>query len=145
MLVGRNPDKGIRCGCWCLRELTHPHACYSGGFLGIQQPVRSSPIQKTTQKLKANAACEISVFNPCPPVLRYSEFVCRSLQAIQQAVPGAKISFLECDLECFASIKRFVHRFREEHEQLTVLLNNAGVFMPPGGKTTQGFEVSARC
>ena len=77
--------------------------------------------------------------------LRSSESLCRSLQAIQQAVPGAKASFLECDLECFASIKRFVHRFREEHDQLTVLLNNAGVFMPPGGKTKRGFEVNAHC
>ena len=103
--------------------------------------------------LKTSPKCKHCLWGdcpePCPPANTCassgSEFLYRSLQAVQQAVPGAKVSFLECDLECFASIKGFVHRLREEHEQLTVLLNNAGVFMPPGGKTKRGFEVSVHC
>lgn len=44
------------------------------------------------------------------------------------------------DLNSLASVKAFADIFREKHETLHVLINNAGVMVPPAGLTEDGFE-----
>jgi NAD(P)-dependent dehydrogenase (short-subunit alcohol dehydrogenase family) len=44
------------------------------------------------------------------------------------------------DLASLASVKQFSEQFRISHPKLDVLINNAGVMMPPEGKTEDGFE-----
>ena len=44
------------------------------------------------------------------------------------------------DLASLASVKQFSEQFRISHPKLDVLINNAGVMMPPEGKTKDGFE-----
>jgi NAD(P)-dependent dehydrogenase (short-subunit alcohol dehydrogenase family) len=47
---------------------------------------------------------------------------------------------MELDLGDLASIHRFVTAFRQGYNRLDLLINNAGVALPPYRKTAQGFE-----
>jgi len=57
-------------------------------------------------------------------------------------VPTADIRFETLDLASLASIQRFGDRIKSQYKELHVLINNAGVMMPPRRKTTEdGFEL----
>jgi NAD(P)-dependent dehydrogenase (short-subunit alcohol dehydrogenase family) len=45
------------------------------------------------------------------------------------------------DLSDLNSVKSFADTFRENHGQLNLLINNAGVAMPPQSKTNDGYEL----
>ncbi len=60
---------------------------------------------------------------------------------IKKAVPNAKLEFIELDLADLASVKAFSHSFKEKYARLDMLINNAGIMMPPYTKTKDGFEV----
>ncbi|SDG48481.1 NAD(P)-dependent dehydrogenase, short-chain alcohol dehydrogenase family [Lentzea fradiae] len=45
------------------------------------------------------------------------------------------------DLADLGSVRRFADEFREQHDRLDVLVNNAGVMWSPLTRTAQGFEV----
>lgn len=45
------------------------------------------------------------------------------------------------DLASLASIKQFADQVLKRHHQLNLLINNAGVMMPPESKTTDGYEL----
>lgn len=45
------------------------------------------------------------------------------------------------DLSDLSSVKLFAETFLQNHKQLAVLINNAGVAMPPASKTAEGFEL----
>ena len=44
------------------------------------------------------------------------------------------------DLGALDSVKAFATEFRVTYDRLDLLINNAGIMMPPYGKTVQGFE-----
>lgn len=52
---------------------------------------------------------------------------------------GLEIGLL--DLASLDEVKRFADKFIETHRQLDMLVNNAGVMIPPPSKTAQGFEL----
>ncbi len=52
----------------------------------------------------------------------------------------SKIVVMPLDLMDLSSIKRFVVRFRENYNRLDILLNNAGIMIPPYSLTKDGFE-----
>ncbi len=73
---------------------------------------------------------------------------CRSEERGRQAVdmlkaetPDAQVDLSLLDLSSLASVSDFVVRFRRTHSQLDLLINNAGVMVPPFGKTAEGFEL----
>jgi NAD(P)-dependent dehydrogenase (short-subunit alcohol dehydrogenase family) len=73
---------------------------------------------------------------------------CRSLQNAEQAIAKIKLQkgtgILEAavlDLSSLDSVKEFAETFLKGHQQLDVLINNAGVMIPPASKTTEGYEL----
>jgi NAD(P)-dependent dehydrogenase (short-subunit alcohol dehydrogenase family) len=55
---------------------------------------------------------------------------------IESAVPRANIRFEYLDLGSLASIDELGHRLRGQRDSLDVLVNNAGIMMPPSRQTT---------
>jgi len=45
------------------------------------------------------------------------------------------------DLTSLASVETFAKDFNQNHDQLNILINNAGVMTPPAAKTREGFEL----
>ncbi len=65
-----------------------------------------------------------------------------SVAQIRAEVPGAKIHFAPLDLASLGSVAAFCARLGNERKRLDVLINNAGVMMPPQRqKTADGFEL----
>jgi NAD(P)-dependent dehydrogenase (short-subunit alcohol dehydrogenase family) len=60
---------------------------------------------------------------------------------IARAHPGAAVSVQELDLSSLASIEQATRELRSEHDQLDLLINNAGVMMTPRSTTKDGFEL----
>jgi NAD(P)-dependent dehydrogenase (short-subunit alcohol dehydrogenase family) len=59
---------------------------------------------------------------------------------IQDVVPSADVSVVSLDLADLASVRAFAARVADEHPQLDLLINNAGVMAPPRRTTVDGFE-----
>ena len=55
--------------------------------------------------------------------------------------PGAQLEPRVLDLAELGSVRRFVDELSADHERLHVLVNNAGVMMPPRRLTADGFEL----
>lgn len=61
---------------------------------------------------------------------------------IQQQVPSASIRFEQVDLADLSSIMAFGERLRAQQDTLDLLINNAGVMVPPRRlETADGFEL----
>ncbi|MEM6456985.1 MAG: oxidoreductase, partial [Acidobacteriota bacterium] len=60
---------------------------------------------------------------------------------IRAAHPEASVELQTLDLASRASIERFASWFLDQHAQLDLLINNAGIMVPPLTRTTEGFEV----
>jgi NAD(P)-dependent dehydrogenase (short-subunit alcohol dehydrogenase family) len=68
-----------------------------------------------------------------------------AMERIRERTPGADLEFLELDLASLASVERFADSFRSGHDRLDLLINNAGVMIPPFGTTEDGFELQFGC
>jgi len=73
---------------------------------------------------------------------------CRSLNkanaakdSIKAEVPNADVEVMEIDLSSLNSVRNFAKAFQSKYDRLDVLINNAGVMMPPYTKTEDGFEL----
>ncbi|GIJ48784.1 short chain dehydrogenase [Virgisporangium aliadipatigenens] len=55
---------------------------------------------------------------------------------IRQVIPGAVLSLRELDLSALASVAALGNRLRAENRPIHILINNAGVMMPPDRQTT---------
>ncbi|MBT2679433.1 SDR family oxidoreductase [Bacillus sp. ISL-35] len=64
-----------------------------------------------------------------------------AVEAILQGNPQAKIKLMKLDLADLQSVRGFTKDFVEEYDSLDLLINNAGVMIPPYGKTKDGFEL----
>lgn len=63
-----------------------------------------------------------------------------AIKTIGKEFPDASLEAGIVDLASLASVKDFAHDFRKNHKQLHILINNAGVMVPPAGRTEDGFE-----
>lgn len=73
---------------------------------------------------------------------------CRSLERanrarrkIESTVSDASLSVYELDLGNQAAVRQFASEFKSEFDRLDVLVNNAGVMVPPYSTTDDGFEL----
>jgi NAD(P)-dependent dehydrogenase (short-subunit alcohol dehydrogenase family) len=66
----------------------------------------------------------------------------QSLERIRTAVAGAKVRFELLDLASLASVKALADKLLAEGRPIHILVNNAGVMMPPTRRETKdGFEL----
>lgn len=73
---------------------------------------------------------------------------CRSIEKAEDArrriledFPGSLLRISELDLADLSSVRDFSQRFSEENSRLDILINNAGVMIPPKSRTKDGFEL----
>ena len=65
----------------------------------------------------------------------------KALAKIIQQNKDADVQVMELDLANLASVKNFAENFQKNYSRLDLLINNAGVMIPPYAKTTDGFEL----
>ena len=65
----------------------------------------------------------------------------KALATIVQQNKDADVQVMELDLANLASVKNFAENFQKNYSRLDLLINNAGVMIPPYAKTTDGFEL----
>ena len=73
---------------------------------------------------------------------------CRSLEKGAEArdrilsqAAEADVQLMHMDLGSLTSVRKFADAFRDQSDQLDLLINNAGVMVPPFTKTEDGFEL----
>jgi NAD(P)-dependent dehydrogenase (short-subunit alcohol dehydrogenase family) len=64
-----------------------------------------------------------------------------ALQRLRAAVPEADAEVLPLDLSSLAAVEEAAGRVLASEDRLDLLVNNAGVMMPPYGTTVDGFEL----
>jgi NAD(P)-dependent dehydrogenase (short-subunit alcohol dehydrogenase family) len=60
---------------------------------------------------------------------------------LSAAAPAAPVSVVRLDLASLDSVRAAAEQIRDSHERLDLLINNAGLMMPPRGTTADGFEL----
>ena len=65
----------------------------------------------------------------------------KALAKIVQQNKDTDVQVMELDLANLASVKNFTENFQKNYSRLDLLINNAGVMIPPYAKTTDGFEL----
>jgi NAD(P)-dependent dehydrogenase (short-subunit alcohol dehydrogenase family) len=65
----------------------------------------------------------------------------KALQQIKAQNENAQTKVIILDLANLESVKKFVDEFKKNYDRLDLLINNAGVMMPPYSKTVDGFEL----
>ncbi|MFT5884165.1 MAG: NAD(P)-dependent dehydrogenase (short-subunit alcohol dehydrogenase family) [Arcticibacterium sp.] len=73
---------------------------------------------------------------------------CRSLEKAEVAkqkilgeVPKAHLEIMQIDLSSLKSVRAFATSFLKKYKKLDLLINNAGVMIPPYSQTEDGFEL----
>lgn len=64
----------------------------------------------------------------------------KALAQIHKKIPDAPVEIMQLDLANLDSVNKFVDEFKEKHDRLDSLVNNAGIMMVPYQKTVDGFE-----
>ena len=72
----------------------------------------------------------------------------RSMDKLEQArrdllqrIPKAQADVMKLDLGSLQSVRSFADDFNTRYDRLDILMNNAGIMLPPYGKTADGFEL----
>lgn len=80
---------------------------------------------------------EIKVVMACRNLKKGEE----ARQIILQDIPTAELEVMELDLSSLESIRSFSGKFLSKYDQLDLLVNNAGIMVPPLMRTKEGFEI----
>ncbi|MEZ4454698.1 MAG: oxidoreductase [Nannocystaceae bacterium] len=64
-----------------------------------------------------------------------------ALQDLEASLPGATFEFMALDLADLDQVRAFAEAFRARFDRLDLLINNAGVMVPPASTTKQGYEL----
>lgn len=59
---------------------------------------------------------------------------------ILKLFPAASLEIMILDLNSLKSVRSFTEEFKLKYDQLDLLINNAGIMIPPFAKTEEGFE-----
>ena len=72
---------------------------------------------------------------------RSAEKGAEALRRLRREAPGSDADVLELDLSSLAAVEDAAGRLGEREDRLDLLINNAGVMMPPYSPTVDGFEL----
>jgi NAD(P)-dependent dehydrogenase (short-subunit alcohol dehydrogenase family) len=72
---------------------------------------------------------------------RNKERIDKAIQTIEKEAITGTVSAGIIDLASLNSVREFVNEFNKTYTKLDILINNAGVMMPPESKTEEGFEL----
>lgn len=64
-----------------------------------------------------------------------------AVKEIRSMVRKAKLEIIQLDLADLASVREFADTYKSRYQSLDLLINNAGIMIPPFTKTADGFEV----
>ncbi|MDD4181277.1 MAG: oxidoreductase [Victivallaceae bacterium] len=64
----------------------------------------------------------------------------KALKRIIRRVPEANLELMHLDLSKLSSVRIFADEYQQRHEHLDLLINNAGIMMPPYEFTEDDFE-----
>jgi len=64
----------------------------------------------------------------------------RAAEALRALRPAGEVVVMQLDLADLDSVCHFAENFKARYTRLDLLINNAGIMVPPLGKTKQGFE-----
>ena len=64
----------------------------------------------------------------------------KAKQEIERKVTGADLEVMILDLSKLASVRKFAKQYHEKYDKLDILINNAGIMLPPYSRTEDGFE-----
>lgn len=64
----------------------------------------------------------------------------KAMADIRAEVPNADLAFIKLDLNSLKSVREFAKTYAEKHTKLDLLINNAGLMIPPLMRTEEGFE-----
>jgi len=65
----------------------------------------------------------------------------KAKQEIETEYKNAQLKLMKLNLASLDSVRRFAEEFKLQYSHLDILLNNAGVMIPPYQKTEDGFEL----
>ncbi|MBX7174865.1 MAG: SDR family NAD(P)-dependent oxidoreductase, partial [Pyrinomonadaceae bacterium] len=65
----------------------------------------------------------------------------KAVEKILAQNKDAEVRVMELDLANLESVEKFAENFKKEYSRLDLLINNAGVMIPPYSKTADGFEL----
>lgn len=88
------------------------------------------------QAVRAYASKEAQVIMACRNVAKGNE----AKAAICKEYPNAEVIVMQLDLMQLGSVRKFAEIFKQNFKQLDILLNNAGIMMPPYQLTADGIE-----
>ena len=71
---------------------------------------------------------------------RYIQKAETARKEILEKVPGAGLEILQLDLGDLSSVRAFAKAYTDKYDSLDLLINNAGIMIPPFSKTKDGFE-----
>ncbi|MDY0344403.1 MAG: oxidoreductase [Lentimicrobium sp.] len=64
----------------------------------------------------------------------------KAREKIIRQAPEANLELMQLDLSKFSSVRAFAEEYKQKHEPLDLLINNAGIMIPPYELTEDGFE-----
>ncbi|MCI5057037.1 MAG: SDR family oxidoreductase [Flavobacteriales bacterium] len=91
-------------------------------------------IGRATAEALARKGAQVTIIG------RSEEKLKTAVSEIQSKTQNENISYLVGDLASFESVKRLISQINAKHDEIDVLINNAGVFYTFFTQTTDGFE-----
>ncbi len=95
----------------------------------------NSGIGLETAKVLAGSGAEVIM------AVRNLDKAEKAADNVRKEYPAARMQIHQLDLADLASVRLFTEEFSKNYQSLDLLINNAGVMIPPYGKTKDGFEL----
>ena len=87
-----------------------------------------------TARALAESGCEVIL------ACRNADKAAAAREQIIRRQPGARLACMTLDLSRLVSVSDFAQKFKRRYQRLDLLINNAGIMMPPFALSEDGFE-----